>query len=88
MRLGAHIMLFVLEMAIQFSDLPTCPVNVTFIGRGDCLLAGVSPLWALYSFPLCNGICPFVFKNFPKEKVTTSVKKKTLFPKTLGSSIG
>jgi hypothetical protein len=29
-----------------------------------------------------------VFKNFPKEKVTTSVKKKTLFPKTLGSSVG
>jgi hypothetical protein len=44
MSLGAHIMLFVLEMAIKFSGLPTCLVNVTFIGRDDCLLARVAPL--------------------------------------------
>lgn len=33
MKLGAHIMLFVLKMAIKFDSLITCPTNVTSINH-------------------------------------------------------
>ncbi len=81
MRLGAHVMLFVLEMAIKFSGLPTCLENVTFIGRDDCRLARVCPP---------GGLCiPFLFAmesvhscfKISKNKVTTSLKKKLYFQK-------
>jgi hypothetical protein len=53
MRLGAHIILFVLEMGVKFGDLTTCPANVTSIGLDPGLLC-ISFLFAMDSVYLCQ----------------------------------
>ncbi len=53
MRVGAHIMVFVLEMGVKFGDVTTCPANVTSIGQDPCLLC-IPFLFAMDSVHLCH----------------------------------
>jgi hypothetical protein len=70
MKLGAHIMLFVLKMAIKFDGLITCPTNVTSIDHDKCLLFGVVPLVyfvLLFSLKYIISIC------FKKNRIKLEV---------------